>query len=342
MNFALVDDSLFSAFSRPQAIKETETNQSSAAVQFNYCIDCNIPMEIVDFEYQCSVCGQLSKNDFDAVANHNDSSSGPVRITTGSHKGRYYNTINDYAKTQHRDVLELLMVNKSQYIGPAIPDDAIRSTASKYNELQKMIVECGEINLDQSLHPDMETKKFVKRSSMRAEILAALLESYCNLAGAPRDKRDIARFMGLSTDGFSRGQKVIDDINAMHRRNVAGKSCSASNIPDLVIGEKTAKMWAERYLEALNIDPETAEKYVAFVCDVVAESDRKKVCVSSRLSSKVVGAIWTIIVKKKLPITAKQLENATDNTKKNTFIKFHEAIIKSPAIFGAICRSHGF
>lgn len=338
MNFTLVDDDFFSGFSRPDAIKNLDI--CSPTQGFNYCNTCHIPMEITGFEYQCKSCGQLSKNDCDAVSNHADTVSGPVRITTGAHKGRHYNTINDYTKTQYRDVLELLMINKSQYIGPSIPDDAIRQAATKYNELQKMVLECGDAAV--TIHVEnVETKKFVKRSSMRAEILAALLESFCNLAGAPRDKRDIARFMGLSTDGFSRGQKIIDDIFALHRRIAAGKTCPASNVPDLVIGEKTAKMWAERYLEALNVDPADAERYTAFICDVVAESDRKKVCVSSRMSSKVVGAIWTIIVRKKLNITAKQLENATDNTKKNTFVKFHEAIVKSPAIFGKILKEHG-
>jgi len=332
MSFELIDEALF------EALCGQEYGNIGVDTATGYC--CGSPMAVVDFEYKCVHCGKLTEYDGENV-DHGAATNGNLRIASGVNKGRYYNTIGDYSKTQYRDVLELLMANAKLYTGPAIPNDILVAAAKKYNELQQMllpvIIECenGEDADKHQVSQQTELQKFVKRGVIRAEILANLIEFYCD-GRCPRAKNEIAKFMQLPTDGFSRGRAVLDKIIATKMR-----MGDASGIPDIVVGQKTADILADRYLEALGISPENAAKFIPFIRDIVALAESKKVCVSSRLSSKVVGVIWILNIAMKLNITSQQLEKNTDNTKKNTFMKFHDAVTSLPELFRNVFITHG-
>ncbi len=289
--------------------------------QHNYCSDCQLPMELAGCEYSCPECGLTKFNE--PSTNKNDVAPATIRVSTGASRGRYYNVAGDYTKAQ-RAVIYKQLTNQAtltQYKGPAIPTNVLNSVATKYNILQKTVTEdeldecgiaCGK-------------KKFVRRSSNKDEILAALIYFECNIKNVVRKKGDVAMFMGLQSRGFSRGEELLRDLKD------EGKI-------DFDLAEESTRSFVEKYMEALNLEN---PKYNQFVIDLVEESDKRMIGMGSQLSSKIVGAIWIVIVKCKLAISDTMLEKAADNTKKNTFIKFYNIVLERINIFAHIFSKHG-
>jgi hypothetical protein len=119
--------------------------------------------------------------------------------------------------------------------------------------------------------------------------------------------------MNLHTQGFSRGEDILRSLHAM------GKL-------DLPIDEEPIDGFVERYLEALNLENPA---YSKFVIELVNRTEELKIGMNSQLSSKIVGSIWILIDKLKIQITAAQLEKSCDQTKKNTFMKFHKIVMEN-------------
>lgn len=300
---------------------------SLQSTQHNYCPDCKVPMELSGSEYQCHACGLTQKNELEcnngnsSIKDHDDTVSSSIRITTGTNRGRFYNVQGDYTKTQRKAILTQLLQHQSRYTGPAFPLNVLNATATQYNRIQKMIT---EDDLDENGKVRGQ-KKFVRRGSIKDEILAALLYFECIRENVVRKKKDIAVFMGLVTNGFSRGENILRNLEA------EGKI----ELPD---DNEPVSGYVDRYLEALNIDK---PEYGQFIIALVEDSERRKIGVGSQISSKIVGAIWILINKCRLNITAQALEKATDNTKKNTFTKFSNIVLDNIRTFAPIFAMYG-
>ena len=164
----------------------------------------------------------------------------------------------------------------------------------------------------------LQEKKFVKRGSIKDEVLAAILYYECIAAGTARKKRDIAALMRLPTFGFSKGEHILRDLRAKGQI-------------DIDMDNEPISSFVDRYMEALGLED---QRYKDFIEKIVVLSEERKIGMNSQISSKIVGAIYLLITTKGLPITIHALEKATDNTKKNTFTKFYNAIKANMDIFG--------
>lgn len=317
--FALLDDSLFDKLSNPIDMSGLGELENMDAV-YNYCPDCEILMDLSGNDYQCSNCGLTSSAESERGRDIEESSGGSIRITTGPNRGRFRNVNSDYSKTQKKNLLDQLLMRQSQYTGAKFPRNVLNAAADQYNRNQKVIKEdCLDDN-----GVVKGQKKFVRRGSMKDEILAALIYFEGIREGSVRKKKDIATFMGLSTCGFARGEDILRNLEAE----------GLINIP---VNDEPIEGFVERYLEALGLDN---PDYSNFIVDIVKKSETAKIGMGSQISSKIVGSIWIIITQHKLKITSQTLEKSADETKKNTFMKFYKVVFENINAFAEIFRTY--
>jgi transcription initiation factor TFIIIB Brf1 subunit/transcription initiation factor TFIIB len=307
----LVDEAEFIALS------ETILHGKRVIVtKHNYCPDCpNIAMETNGNEYQCPQCGQ-TRSDIECDKDHNDTVNSSIRRTTGSNKGKYYTINGDYAKTQHKSIYDQLLQNQRTWTGTAFPNDVLNAVADQYNQLQKVITE--DINDDEG--KTIGKKKFVRRGNIKDEVLAALIYYECVRKKIVRKKNDIAGFMKLHTQGWSKGDEILRELAAL------GKI-------DLLLDEEPIIGFVEQYMETLNLDNPSYNK---FIIELVEKSEELKIGMKSHLPSKIVGSIWILIEKLGLKITQSQLETSCNNCKKNTFMKFRDIVINNMGAFAPV------
>lgn len=297
-NFDVLPDHLLEVFSAPVTTARLKACESEDA-QYNKCASCHAIMTTAGMYYQCTNCGITVTNDtLDEPGR--EASGGRIRITTGANKGRYRNVNNNYSQTQVKNIFDQLKQLQLHYSGAGISLDVLQAVATKYNSIQRLI---KEFNADE---------KFVRRGDIKNDILAGLIYFECIRQIKPRKRSDIALFMGLPTQGFSRGENTLRDLAA--RKFFDIPEC------DHIVG------YTERYFEALRIDN---PKYDAFVIALVKRSTERNICVSSQIPSRVAGAIYIVITQCKLQTTVAELEVAADNTKKNTFMKFYNAVMNN-------------
>jgi hypothetical protein len=281
----------------------------------NYCPDCNTPMELALGEYRCGSCGLTQHNELGGVQDHSESVGGSLRVMTSSGRGRFYGVTGDYARVQRKAILDQLLAHASQYTGLAFQVNILHAVAHQYNTIQKLVVE----------NDKGEEGKFVRRGSIKNEVLAALIYFECIRAKLIRKKKDIATFMDLSTYGFPRGEDILRTLHA------EGKI-------DIPVNDEPMEGYVDRYLETLNIEN---PNYRSFIMEVVELSEKRKIGMHSQIASKVVGTIWVLITKLCLKISAATLEQAADNTKKNTFVKFYNVIFSNIKVFTPLFKRYG-
>jgi hypothetical protein len=308
----------FAAFEEFSEIKPSD----ELVAKFNYCPDCNVPMTPSGTsEYVCNDCGRITQYTADGCKDHSEAVNTCIRICTGANKGRFYNINGDYDRTRKKIISDQLMQNQNNYSGNAFPINILKAAATQYNNIQKIVEddigENGEIK---------GQKKFVRRGNIKDEVLAALIYFECIREKLVRKKKDIAAFMNLPTNGFSRGEDILRTIHAEGKIDIP---CDE---------EEPIEGFVDRYMEALGLEK---QNYSDFVVELVMESERKKMGMNSQVSSKIVGAISLIISVCKLNINTQQLERACDNTKKNTFTRFTKLVQNNMAVFGPIFAKHG-
>lgn len=309
-----INQDLFDKLSDPMSeisLCAAETEDS----KFNCCLDCDVRMDLVGSEYKCPQCGYTSENDPDRGKELDDISSNSIRVTTGANKGRYRNGNTNYANVQKKNLIDQLNTRQDQYQGPKFSKDVLGAAATQYNNSQKYIKQV----LD-----DQGEKKFVRRGSIKDEILAALIYFEGVRVKNVRKRKDVAIFMGLATCGFARGEDIV-------------RTWQAKGLIDIPVNDEPLEGYIDRYMETLGLDD---PNYNAFVAEIVQLSEDRKIAMGSQISSKVVGAIWVLITQLGKKITAATLETATDNTKKNTFTKFSKIIMESRNVFAAIFRKY--
>lgn len=310
-DFALVDAATFEAFMMPA--------DDAAEIPDNYCPNCSIPMEIAGSEYKCADCGFTDTKEEIVETDKSNTRNAVIKISTGAKRGRHYNVSSDYSRTQRQALTEQLMYRHAVSTALNIPINIIQAVVGEYNKIQQSI--CEVVVMEDGTRVN---KKFVRRGNPKDEVLAALIYFECTREGLMRKKKDIAEFMGLKTGGFSRGENILRDLEAI----------GIITLPKTI---EPARRLAERYIEALNLENPA---YVEFVVDIVNESEAHKICMTSLLSSKVVGAIWLLICGLKLKIPCSALEKAADNIKKNTFLKFSTTVLSALHIFKPIFDDH--
>jgi transcription initiation factor TFIIIB Brf1 subunit/transcription initiation factor TFIIB len=237
-----------------------------------------------------------------------------MRISVGANRGHYCNNIVGYAITQKRCIIDQLIALAAAYKGPKIHMAILEKVASQYNDIQRNV---REEYVDTK--GDIASHKFVRRDTVKDEILASLLYDACIKEGTVRKKKSIAEFMQLPTNGFARGAGIVREL-------VATEQICAEVVDEPIMG------FVIRYMGQLDIDA----KYRGFVCEMVETSEKLRIDTVSQVPSKIAGTIWILTVNCAMGITVKQIEAATDGTKKNTFRKFSRHVVENFRVFAPI------
>lgn len=304
----LVDEDLFNAL----ADGRLESSVPATPVtDRNFCPDCpDTPLQLQSCEYKCPQCGRTESADITGV---------DIKTLMGANTLGGYRSAEGYIRAQREAIMRLLRTNNETFTGDKFPPDLLEEVASQYNVIQ---------NLTDEIHDSdgkvVGKKKFVRRSNIKDEVLAALIYLECINRKVVRKKKDVAQFMKLQTHGFSSGENILRSLYAEGKISID-------------IGDEPVDGFAGRYLEALALDNDT---YVGFITDIIHCAEAKNVGVNSVTSSKVVGAIWLLNIQLKLGIKVDQLERAGDNTKKNTFIKFYNEVVKNARLFAHVFKKY--
>jgi hypothetical protein len=278
-------------------------------VDHRICVDCNLALIVSGSELSCPSCGMVTTKGESGM----DTTAATGTIKIANSRGRYYNFSGDYSRTQRKVIEDQLNKNNNAINENKLPKNIITNVAAIYNTIQQMIVMCGG-----------QEKKFVRRGNIKDEVLAAIIYYECIRSGVARQTKDIAEFMKLPVNGFSRGDDILRTI---HRQKKLELPIDASN----------DELCANRYLESLGI---MTPEYKTFIMDVVDVSERSYICMHSAISSKIVGTIWMLVSQLGLDVTIEKLENTADKIKKNTFMKFYVAVQHDPITFADIFRKH--
>jgi len=283
---------------------------------YNHC--CNKAMVVSNIGYTCSLCGSVNKISGSLMDCTEDSTSS-VRKTVGNNT---YNLNMNTAQTQKKSILDALHANNNDYQGLKFPKNVLMRCAEEFNNVQKIMVDIDPIN------PFTDTKKFVTRGDNRGEILGYILYIICIMEGVPRSKKNIAKFMKVGS-GISRGEDTLRNFY------ITGKIT-------LNVDECAWEAYLTRYMESLGLDKSPkAKKYKNFILHLTSESILKHVATKSLITSKIVGALWILIKYENLPITSKQLENSSDNIRKNTITTFSDEIEKHILKFIHVFKAWG-
>lgn len=306
---SLVDADLFNAMADGRL--DSGSDAGSLQVPRNYCPDCpDTPLQLQNCEYKCPLCGRTESADITGL---------DIKTLMGANTLGRFRSAEGYIKTQKEAIMKLLKANNETFTGDKFSPELLEEVATQYNIIQNLADEIydekGEV---------IGTKKFVRRSNIKDEVLATLIYLECINRKVVRKKKDIAAFMKLQTNGFSSGENILRSLYAEGKINID-------------IGDEPIEGFAARYLDGLGIEN---EMYTKFIIDIINTADQKKVGVSSITSSKVVGTIWLLNVQLGLNIKVDQLERAGDNTKKNTFIKFYNEVIRNIKLFIHIFKRH--
>lgn len=307
-----MDDQMFDMLSK--AFERMDMQEGA-----NQCPQCHIEMTMYRGEYSCP-CGYKLEVIIQRHDNDTTLSGGTIRMASGSKKGRVYTINGNNIQLRKRALMALLLQNNAQYTGPVIPMDVLHSVVDTYNNIQQVMTGVDE-------------KKFVHRASIKNEILAGLIKFACIASNTTRKNKDIAKFMRLKTSGFAKGENILRELHA-------------KGVINITVDEDPLAGYLDRYIEALElesvgIDKATANTYKDFISELIMASEDYNICVKSQISSKIVGCLWIVIRMKKLNICCEQLEAATDNTKRNTFIKFYNAVFEFLTVFVDIFNKYG-
>lgn len=286
-----------------QYIRASNDTQN-AQPEGKFCPDCNIAVIHTSEGTSCPECKLIING---APESKDEAPSGTSRLNIGNRS--IYASI-EYSK-QQREAINNQLINLNmnfETTGIKIPQHILDDVANTYNEIQ-------QIYINDKRNAEME-KKFVKRAEIKDSILGFLLYLKCREYGLPRRKNEIVKFMRLISNGLSKGERILRELHTIGKINIP-----------MNIDPK--EHYIDRYLEMLklvhyNADgtiQERSKNYKYFVLSLVKECIRKKVSVNSTGLSKIVGCIWILIIHMDLDIDHKQVEQACDKIRKNTFIK---------------------
>lgn len=287
---------------------------NTGVIPFNYCEGCRRPMTRQANIWTCQQCGSTvtltgSANDFD------DNSVSNLQYRNG-HK--VWRISADYAKSQWKTIYDQLIALNNKYDGLKIHEEILERTASRYNDIQRLETVSNAIQGD--------PKKFIRRKSMKDEILAAILYAECAERGEARKKNDIADFMELRRNGFARGERILRDLKAKNKINI---------ITDV----ETKDSFADRYMTALGIiDPQ----HRGFVKDLMEMTLELRIGVNTVVPTKAVGAIWILATRVDVPIiTPELIQECCDGIKKSIFLKYVKAIEDNVDLLVEVFNKYG-
>jgi hypothetical protein len=273
------------------------------------CKNCGIHTEEVAYEkYECDQCG-LMVNSIKLI---NDSPVNPIMKVIGT-DGRKYtvgNSSSDYRQAQIKHNRAVLCNYNDKYNGPKINIDILDEAAKNYSMMQQ-------------IYSNVTKKDFVRRGSVKRQILASLIFNSLIRRGQSRKRSDVADFLGLQDEGFGEGDSQVREIDT--RLNL-----------DLIAEGNLDIDFTTRYLKALGIDTKVN---INFVVGIVKRANDEGFGIHSFLNSKIAGAIYRLIRELGYKYSNAQIEDACDSCKKSTFDKFCTVIENNKEIFADVINT---
>jgi hypothetical protein len=300
-----------------EALGLNELIDDTQGLAENICEQCGGVMCEYSSQYVCENCSNCT----DIPTSELRCNTSRTVVVGSGFKRKIYNVPTDSQEAKRRVVLEEMRIrNRTTQTALHIPEDILVKAAALYSEIQKnkkdqvFDSETGELIGEAS---------WVHRGSIKEEILASLIYFITQSSEVAKKKRDVAKFMNLHNEGFSRGEDIV-------------RKLVSDGVIQLDIDIETPRIFAGRYLEALNLDQQWQ---CDFVVEVVEYATVSNWCLNCQLSSRVAGAIYMLVrgvpvnrlAGKHIPDSL--IETTTDGTRKNTFRKIVDVVIANPERF---------
>jgi len=305
-----------------QALDLTE----ESICRYNVCSNCNINMEVNGQNYVCPVCKiefVIQGESFAYDGNAFKGGGGMHRINNGIGYG-------DYSVIQQRHIYHILSMRAKKCTKVNIPQYVLQSTAKFYNEIQQI-----SINLYDGENKVCGKKKYLHRGNMLFKILAACLYITSAHSGLPFKPSEISIFMNIHGESFSNGTVELFRLSSL-------------NLIELPPFRNVEYNFALRYLTSLGIVNYKGEEldnqskiYINFIIGILNRAKEYNICMGSFRNSRVIGTIWILIDCTGIDKTVTELEEVCSRVKKNTFIKFANAVYGRINIFHDIFEVSG-
>jgi hypothetical protein len=288
------------------------------------CADCGVALEIRGDEYICPRCGRISVYLEGAFAREIPR-NGPL-------ENGFHSCTSDPLRDQLENITAMLISRIEAYRAHLKPSAlALAPTAQIASQVARIFV-----NIQRNAI--MKSKPLARRGDVRDEVLALIMLSECHSHNTHLDphvnpirlrKLDVAKMLGLRTDGFARGKEqllsqmeegnvIIDDDSSLCKERIA-------TIFDKTLGQ---------YIHAHHpIAANCLRKHhIAFINKAIRISISRNIGCRSQIQSRIVGAIWFIIRTMQYHFPAQELEQTSDGIKSGTFSKFTKNIISHPIL----------
>lgn len=281
------NDDEFDIFNMPESDQPTS----------DICPNCNISMQSRIGQYVCGQCGLIQYKNEDVDIN-SVSSSGVISIKSGKYTRKFHSSTHN--TELNRINYTLMMLNKFQMNSPnfKIAPNLLHDVAVKFASIK--IPDENE-----------ELKPLIKRGIFKRQLLVVMIYHMAISEYKVQYRRaDIATWAGLSNDGLSKASTFLRNLHA-------------KGYIDMTFDNETVFGYTNRYFEAIGIDN---GDYIKFATELVEYTETKKILMTSKLSSKVAGALWIVITHCKLNFPASEVEKCSDNIKPATFKKFSKIV----------------
>jgi len=315
----------------------------------NICPDCCIPMEIQGDEYVCGQCRRIAAH----AECHITSES---HCPSGGKDAKHYGS-SDPLRDKCASIYDTLIAQREEYtarlasergiaykpgsilfgcapeLAHLVPStEALMNTATRYIEIQRRATASGT--------------SFVKCGGVKNEVIALLLHLECSKNGSQRSKREIAEMIGLSTDGFSRGQTLLMIQSAAGNFDMEAEETMRENMI-LSTFNKTIGAYLDAKINAPlrasardhgEPEPEPGlyyellcARYMQIMRALIRYAVRHHICPQSQPQTKMVGIIWFITCAMNYRTTIEEdgIDVAACGIKRCTFVKFARAIKKN-------------
>jgi hypothetical protein len=143
--------------------------------------------------------------------------------------------------------------------------------------------------------------------------------------------------MGLPTDGFSRGKKLLMEQVSAGNFVLEDDDVTRANRVETVYGCTLGKYLLERYGAQSRTRVLIGARYLRAMHVIVEASLRHHICTNCHLQSKIAGAVWFIVRACSIPLTAREIDAAV-RIKRCTFAKFAKAIKTSPRLCAIVAH----
>lgn len=197
-----------------------------------------------------------------------------------------------------------------------MPDQVLDAVAKRYMEISE--------TLSKGFGTGAGRKEVVRRGNRRREVIAALLYFELIRANYAMKRENIAAFLDLRTNGFSRGENIVRRLNAL-------------GLFELPSEDMLAEAHVRMYFDALGIVDNNSFE---FILALIEATDKRHACANSCLASKVVGAIWLTFKKLGRPVSARDIEKV-NSIKKATFMKYADYVESRLAVYEGLFIAYG-